>query len=64
VATELRRDLQQNLDDYFSIAIDATHDRRNAYVFQFNPLGTQFDGLITEEKRAEEQDFDPGWDGV
>lgn len=64
VATELRRDLSQGLDDYFEILIDSTHDRRNAYVFQFNPLGTQADGLITEENRTEGQDFDPGWDGV
>ena len=49
VATELRRDLPQDLDDYFEILIDSTHDRRNAYVFQVNPLGTQSDGLITEE---------------
>jgi len=67
VATELRRDLPQDLDDYFEILIDSTHDRRNAYVFAINPLGTQRDGLITEEKRSERygpQDFDPGWDGV
>jgi len=65
VATELRWDLPQNLDDYFEILIDSTHDRRNAYVFQVNPLGTQSDGLITEERRSEDpQDFDPGWDGV
>jgi hypothetical protein len=64
VATELRRDLSQALDDYFEILIDSTHDRRNAYVFQINPLGTQVDGLITEERRSESVDFDPGWDGV
>ena len=64
VATELRRDLPQSLDDNFEILIDSTHDRRNAYVFQINPLGTQSDGLITEERHAEEQDYDPGWDGV
>jgi hypothetical protein len=64
VATELRRDLAQDLDDYFEILIDSTHDRRNAYIFQINPLGTQSDGLITEEKRSERQDYDPGWDGV
>jgi hypothetical protein len=59
VATELRRDLSQDLDDFFEIVIDATHDRRNAYVFQLNPLGTQLDGLITEEGG-----LDAGWDGV
>ena len=66
VATELRRDLPQNLDDYFEILVDSRHDRRNAYVFQLNPLGTQSDGLITEEKLSEDslQDYDPGWDGV
>ena len=64
VATELRRDLSQALDDYLEIIIDSTHDRRNAYAFQINPLGTQVDGLITEERRSESQDFDPGWDGV
>jgi hypothetical protein len=38
VATELRRDTSQHLDDYFEIVIDSSHDRRNAYVFQINPL--------------------------
>ena len=65
VATELRRDVNQDLDDHFEILIDSTHDRRNAYVFQINPLGTQIDGLITEEgPRGDAGDFDPGWDGV
>ena len=64
VATELRRDVSQELDDYFEIIIDSSHDRRNAYVFQVNPLGTQRDALITEEQAAENGDGDPGWDGV
>ncbi len=64
VATELRRDLPQDLDDYFEILIDSTHDRRNAYAFRLNPLGTQSDGLITEERRTESEEFDSGWDGV
>jgi hypothetical protein len=66
VATELRRDVSQELDDYFEIIIDSSHDRRNAYVFQVNPLGTQRDALITEEHRTDSDtgDGDPGWDGV
>lgn len=66
VATELRRDVSQELDDYFEIIIDSAHDRRNAYVFQINPLGTQRDALITEEQRTDtsEGDGDSGWDGV
>jgi len=66
VATELRRDVSQELDDYFEILIDSAHDRRNAYVFQINPLGTQRDALITEEQRTDTSsgDGDSGWDGV
>jgi len=66
VATELRRDVSEELDDYFEIIIDSAHDRRNAYVFQINPLGTQRDALITEEQRTDSGtgDGDPGWDGV
>jgi hypothetical protein len=65
-ATELRRDVSQELDDYFEIVIDSAHDRRNAYVFQVNPLGTQRDALITEEQRTDTSlgDGDSGWDGV
>src|SRR6266700_64373 len=65
VATELRRDVTQDLDDYFEILIDSNHDRRGAYVFQINPLGTQIDGLIVEEQGNNNSgDFDSGWDGV
>ena len=64
IATELRRDVSQELDDYFEIVIDSAYDRRNAYVFQINPLGTQRDALITEEQRTDNGDGDPGWDGV
>lgn len=67
VAKEMRRDLPQDLDDYFEILIDSNHDRRNAYLFSVNPLGTQLDGLNTEEQRPQEYgagDMDSGWDGV
>ena len=66
ISTELRRDVSQELDDYFEIVIDSAHDRRNAYVFQINPLGTQRDALITEEQRTDSStgDGDSGWDGV
>jgi uncharacterized protein DUF5916/cellulose/xylan binding protein with CBM9 domain len=65
VATQLRRDVSQDLDDHFEILIDSNHDRRGGYVFQINPLGTQLDGLIVEEQGfGEGTDFDSGWDGV
>jgi hypothetical protein len=59
VATQLRRDVTQELDDYFEIVIDSRRDRRNAYVFQVNPLGTQRDALITDEQAGDTQDGDP-----
>src|SRR3569832_1530219 len=65
VATQLRRDISQSLDDYFEIVIDSRHDHRNAYVFEVNPLGTQRDALITDEQRSDsDDDGDPGWDGI
>src|SRR4029077_18377687 len=65
VATELRRDVSQDLDDHFEILINSNHDRRGGYIFQINPLGTQSDGLVVEEQNgAEGTDFDSGWDGV
>jgi hypothetical protein len=65
IATELRRDVSHDLDDHLEILIDSNHDRRDAYVFEINPLGTQSDGLIVEEQGdANGGDFDIGWDGV
>jgi hypothetical protein len=65
IATELRRDVSQEFDDHFEILIDSNHDRRGAYVFQVNPLGTQNDGLVVEEQGGSDGgDFDRGWDGV
>src|SRR5436309_7718064 len=66
VATELRRDVPQELDDYFEIVIDSAHHRRNAYVFQINPLGTQRDALITEEQRIDSrtEDREPACEDV
>ena len=65
IASELRRDVSQDLDDHFEVLIDSIHNRRGAYVFEINPLGTQSDGLVVEEKSGSETaDFDRGWDGV
>jgi hypothetical protein len=65
IANELRRDLSQLLDDHFEILGDSDHSRRGAYVFEVNPLGTQSDGMIVDERSgSEELDFDAGWDGV
>jgi hypothetical protein len=59
VATDLQRDTDLGLDDYFAITIDPTLSRRDAYDFEFNPLGTRYDGLIVDEGHT-----DTGWDGI
>jgi hypothetical protein len=65
IATELRREVSQESEDYFEILIDSNHDRRDACVFQVNPLGTQSDSIIVgEQSNSEEIDFDSDWDGV
>ena len=65
IASQLRRDVSQEFDDYFEIIIDSRRDRRNAYLFQINALGTQRDGLLSDQPQMDEtQDGDPGWDGV
>jgi hypothetical protein len=65
IATQLRRDGNQELDDYFEILIDSSHNGRNAYVFQINPLGTQRDGLITDEQQSfDDADGNSAWDGI
>jgi hypothetical protein len=66
VATQLRRDLPQALDDNFAILIDPTMSRRNGYIFQVNPLGTQLDGEVIEEQAPGTANaiVDPSWDGL
>ena len=60
VATELRRDADLSVDDYFTILISPNHDGRNGYEFSVNPLGTQADSLIGDQGRVN----DSNWDGI
>jgi len=60
VATELRRDADLSVDDYFTILISPNHDGRNGYEFSVNALGTQTDSLIADEGRVN----DSNWDGI
>src|SRR5437899_5634767 len=41
IATELRRDVSQELDDHFEILIDSNINHRSSYVFEVNRPGTQ-----------------------
>ncbi|HEX9421775.1 MAG TPA: DUF5916 domain-containing protein [Pyrinomonadaceae bacterium] len=58
-ARELVRDATFSNDDKVEILLDTYHDRRNAFRFAVNPLGTQQDALITDEGR----DVNVSWDG-
>ena len=49
-------------DDFVWIGLDTYHDRRNAYFFEMNPLGTQDDALITDENKPSRDEW--AWDGV
>src|SRR6266852_3962767 len=65
VATQLRRDLSMDLDDNFAIMIDPTLSNRNGYIFEVDPLGTQRDGEIIEERAPQKDSIvDPSWDGL
>lgn len=58
-ARELVRDAEFSNEDTVAILLDTYHDRRNAFRFVVNPLGTQQDALITDEGR----DINITWDG-
>lgn len=58
-ARDLVRDSLFATDDRIEIILDTYHDRRNAFRFAVNPLGTQQDALITDEGR----DVNLSWDG-
>jgi uncharacterized protein DUF5916/cellulose/xylan binding protein with CBM9 domain len=58
-ARELVRDADFSNDDTVAIVLDTYHDRRNAFRFIVNPLGSQQDALITDEGR----DINVTWNG-
>src|SRR5207249_2905338 len=58
-ARELGRDAEVSNHDTVAVVLDTYHDRRNAFRFIVNPLGTQQDALITDEGR----DINITWNG-
>jgi hypothetical protein len=60
-ARELVRDASFSNDDKVEVLLDTYHDRRNAYRFAVNPLGTQQDALITDEGRDLNLTWDAPW---
>ncbi len=60
-ARELVRDSSFANDDKVEIILDTFHDRRNAFRFAINPLGTQQDALITDEGGDVNLSWDAAW---
>jgi hypothetical protein len=60
-ARELVRDAGFANDDKVEVILDTYHDKRNAYRFAVNPLGTQQDALITDEGRDVNLSWDAPW---
>lgn len=58
VARLSRRDVETN-DDVFGIFIDPHYDRRSGYYFGVSAAGTQFDGVLFNDRWDDES-----WDGV
>ena len=63
-ATERRRDDALENDDTITLVLDTFHDHRNAYLFRTNPLGTQYDALITDEGSDVNANWDEKWDSA
>jgi hypothetical protein len=72
-AKNLERGGRNDRDDHAYISLDTYQDKRNAYLFEMNALGTQDDATITDEGltldsfswdavfRSETQITDEGW---
>ncbi|MBA2306309.1 MAG: carbohydrate binding family 9 domain-containing protein [Acidobacteria bacterium] len=63
IAREFRRDQTRNTapEDQFDIILDTFHDHRNAYHFGINPLGTQYDAVVTDEGQDVNVEWDERW---
>ena len=64
LGNERRRDNDLINDDTISLVLDTFHDHRNSYLFRTNPLGTQYDALITDEGNDINVSWDERWDVV
>ena len=61
VANEMRRDATNIVmgNDNIAFLLDTFYDRRNAMLFETNPLGARMDGQVTNERSN--IDFNPIW---
>ena len=69
IATEMRRDSRQLLDeDNFQLILDTFHDSRSGYMFVTSPLGAKLEQQVSEEGeggfRGNSSNINVDWDGV
>jgi len=62
VANVMCRDAELSNNDMVGFLLDTFHDHRNAFCFVFNPLGAKQDGLITDEGKTKNFDWDGVWE--
>ena len=62
VGTQMARDADLESDDSIEILLDTFHDRRNAFYFATNPTGALVDGLIIENSRGINRDWNAIWE--
>jgi hypothetical protein len=63
-ATERQRDSQMDSDDAFWLILDTAHSHRDSYFFRTNPLGNQWDALVTDEGKVQNEDWDGRWEAA
>ena len=59
-----QRDADLLRDDAVVLVVDTTNDRRSAYYFITNALGTQADGRIADDGRTSEATWDAPWESA
>ena len=64
LSSERRRDSSMESDDTIALVLDTFHDHRNAFLFRTNPLGVQYDALITDEGKEVNANWDESWQVV
>ena len=62
VAKIQRRDRADDSDDLVAILLDTYNDKRNAYLFMVNPIGTLSDAKITDDGKNIDFFFDAEWE--
>jgi len=63
-AKKTRRDDNLPEDDGVVVFLDTFHDKNTSYFFAVNPIGTQSDGIFTDNGRTVDVDWDTRWESA